>query len=58
MSSGPIVQVQDLAKTFDVSAPWLNRVLERKPRLLENKTGNESTNFANDRELKSGQINS
>ena len=22
----------DLAKTFDVSAPWLNRVLERKPR--------------------------
>ena len=32
--SSPIVQVQDLAKTFDVSAPWLNRVLERKPRLL------------------------
>jgi oligopeptide/dipeptide ABC transporter ATP-binding protein len=23
---------RDLAKTFDVSAPWLNRVLERKPR--------------------------
>jgi peptide/nickel transport system ATP-binding protein len=22
----------DLAKIFDVSAPWLNRVLERKPR--------------------------
>lgn len=29
----PLVQVQDLAKTFDVSAPWLNRVLEGKPRL-------------------------
>ncbi|WP_395703491.1 ABC transporter ATP-binding protein [Aquabacterium sp.] len=28
----PLVQVQDLAKVFDVSAPWLNRVIERKPR--------------------------
>jgi peptide/nickel transport system ATP-binding protein len=28
------VQAHDLAKTFDVSAPWLNRVLERKPRQL------------------------
>ena len=28
----PLVQVRDLAKTFDVSAPWLNRVVERKPR--------------------------
>ena len=27
-----LVQVSDLAKTFDVSAPWLNRVIERKPR--------------------------
>ncbi|MCE2915305.1 MAG: ATP-binding cassette domain-containing protein [Rubrivivax sp.] len=27
-----LVQVEDLAKTFDVSAPWLNRVVERKPR--------------------------
>jgi peptide/nickel transport system ATP-binding protein len=26
-----LVQVADLAKTFDVSAPWLNRVVERKP---------------------------
>jgi peptide/nickel transport system ATP-binding protein len=32
--SGALVQVQDLAKTFDVSAPWLNRVLEGKPRVL------------------------
>jgi peptide/nickel transport system ATP-binding protein len=28
----PLVQVQDLAKIFDVSAPWLNRVVERKPK--------------------------
>jgi peptide/nickel transport system ATP-binding protein len=27
-----LVAVDDLAKTFDVSAPWLNRVVERKPR--------------------------
>ena len=31
-SSAPLVEVHDLAKTFDVSAPWLNRVVERKPR--------------------------
>ena len=28
----PLVEVSDLAKTFDVSAPWLNRVIERQPR--------------------------
>jgi len=28
----PLVQVHDLARHFDVSAPWLNRVLERQPR--------------------------
>ena len=28
----PLVEVEDLAKVFDVSAPWLNRVVERKPR--------------------------
>lgn len=27
-----LVQVTDLAKVFDVSAPWLNRVIERKPK--------------------------
>jgi peptide/nickel transport system ATP-binding protein len=27
-----LVKVDDLAKTFDVSAPWLNRAIERKPR--------------------------
>ena len=29
---GPLVEVRELAKRFDVSAPWLNRVIERKPR--------------------------
>ena len=29
---GPLVEVHDLAKSFDVSAPWLNRVIERQPR--------------------------
>ena len=29
-----LVRATDLAKTFDVSAPWLNRVLERQPKLL------------------------
>ena len=29
-----LVVVEDIAKIFDVSAPWLNRVLERKPRSL------------------------
>jgi peptide/nickel transport system ATP-binding protein len=32
VSSAPLVQVTDLSKTFDVSAPWLNRVVERKPK--------------------------
>ena len=30
----PLVVATDLAKTFDVSAPWPNRVLERQPRQL------------------------
>ena len=30
----PLVQAHDLAKTFDVSPPWLNRVLERQPKQL------------------------
>ncbi|MCZ8075117.1 MAG: ATP-binding cassette domain-containing protein [Paucibacter sp.] len=30
--SRPLVEVKDLAKIFDVSPPWLNRVVERKPR--------------------------
>jgi peptide/nickel transport system ATP-binding protein len=34
--SAPLVIAHDLAKTFDVSAPWLNRVVERKPRQMLN----------------------
>jgi peptide/nickel transport system ATP-binding protein len=30
----PLVVAHDLAKTFDVSPSWLNRVIERKPRQL------------------------
>ena len=30
----PLIEVDDLARSFDVSPPWLNRVLERKPRVL------------------------
>ena len=30
--TGALVQVHDLAKVFDVSASWLNRVIERKPK--------------------------
>ncbi len=30
----PLVRATDLAKTFDVSAPWLNRFIERKPKML------------------------
>jgi peptide/nickel transport system ATP-binding protein len=31
-AANALVEVRDLAKSFDVSAPWLNRVVERKPR--------------------------
>ena len=31
-AAAPLVEVRDLARTFDVSAPLLNRVVERKPR--------------------------
>ena len=33
-AKSPLVQASDLAMHFDVSAPWLNRVIERQPRLL------------------------
>ncbi len=32
MSEAPFVQVRDLRRVFDVSKPWLNRVIERAPR--------------------------
>ncbi|MEJ1158274.1 ABC transporter ATP-binding protein [Prosthecomicrobium sp. N25] len=28
----PLLEVRDLARVFDVSKPWLNRVIEREPR--------------------------
>ncbi len=34
LTEDPLVQARDLAMTFDVSASWLNRALERKPRQL------------------------
>jgi len=30
----PLLEVENLARVFDVSRPWLNRVMERAPRLL------------------------
>jgi peptide/nickel transport system ATP-binding protein len=30
----PLLELIDIARYFDVSAPWLNRVLERKPRQI------------------------
>ena len=30
----PLVSAESISKLFDVSAPWLNRVLERRPRQL------------------------
>ncbi|HNV59267.1 MAG TPA: ATP-binding cassette domain-containing protein [Rhodoferax sp.] len=32
--TAPLIEAHDLAMAFDVSPPWLNRVLEGKPRLL------------------------
>ncbi len=34
MSGEPLVQVRDLRRVFDVSKPWLNRIVEREPRQL------------------------
>ena len=45
-NSTPLVQAHDLAKTFDVSPPWLNRVLEGKPRQLLNAVDGVSFDIA------------
>jgi peptide/nickel transport system ATP-binding protein len=34
VSTPPLVELVDVARHFDVSPPWLNRVLERQPRAL------------------------
>ena len=33
-SNEPLLAVKDLARVFDVSRPWLNRVIEREPKRL------------------------
>jgi peptide/nickel transport system ATP-binding protein len=34
MKKQALVKVEDLAMSFDVSPPWLNRVIERKPKIF------------------------
>ncbi len=41
-----LVQAHDLAMTFDVSAPWLNRAIEGTPRLLLHAVDGVSFNIA------------
>jgi peptide/nickel transport system ATP-binding protein len=48
---GQLVEVQDLAKTFEVSAPWLNRVVERKPRQFVHAVDGVSFDIARGRTL-------
>ncbi len=31
---GPLIEADHVSKVFDVSAPWLNRIIERQPRLM------------------------
>ncbi len=51
ITTKPLVQVLDLAKTFDVSAPWLNRVVERKPRQFVHAVDGVSFNIERGRTL-------
>ena len=46
-----LVEVQDLAKTFEVSAPWLNRVVERRPRQFVHAVDGVSFDIARGRTL-------
>ncbi|NOZ33394.1 MAG: ATP-binding cassette domain-containing protein [Alphaproteobacteria bacterium] len=41
-----LVEVKNLVRDFDVSAPWLNRVLERKPKAILQAVSNVSFNIA------------
>ena len=43
----PLVEARDLVKRFDVSAPWFERVLERKPRQIVQAV--DGVNFAIER---------
>jgi peptide/nickel transport system ATP-binding protein len=47
----PLVEVRDLAKTFDVSAPWLNRVIERKAKAFVHAVDGVSFTIAKGRTL-------
>ena len=49
--SVPLVQVHELAKTFEVSSPWLNRVLEGKPRQFVHAVDGVSFEIARGRTL-------
>lgn len=45
-SSRPLVEVQDLTREFDVSKPWLNRVIEREPKQYLRAVDNVSFDIA------------
>src|SRR3569833_1349410 len=47
----PLVQARDLARTFDVSPPLLNRVIERKGRTLLHAVDGVSFDIAKGRTL-------
>ena len=50
------MQAQDLAKTFDVSVPWLNRVIERRPRQLLNAVDGVSFDIQKGRPWPGGRV--
>ena len=39
VSDTPLLEVENLVKDFDVSRPWLNRVIEGAPRMLRRARG-------------------
>ncbi len=49
--SAPLVEVRELAKTFEVSSPWLNRLLEGKPRQFVHAVDGVSFEIARGRTL-------
>ena len=51
MEDTPLVEVEDLEKVFDVSAPWLNRVVERQARQFVHAVDGVSFGIARGRTL-------
>jgi len=51
VSTEPLVRVRGLTKRFDVSAPWLNRVIERLPRQVVHAVDDVSFDIARGRTL-------